>query len=1030
MIRPNWNSPHLLVRPLLILAMLAALAAARAQPAPLGAIEGRVTHAGTGGALVNVRVSLEGSSREVLTDTAGAYRLPGLPAGPARIRAAYVGFGSVVETVNVTPGGTAARDFALSPGDSGVVTLGQITVVEDREMSAQALAMNEQRAAPNLKSVVAIDEFGDRGAENIGEFLLFLPGVSIETSGSEPTTASLRGFPGNNTGLTLDGGELAGAFSGNSRSLDLREVPMNNVSRVEITKVPTPDLPASGLGGSINLISRSGFEARKPRFTFNAYTMFHDRGGFTFDPGPRNHTSRSTRTGTSPSFIQPSFDLSYLHPVNRDLAFTVGASRTWRHKPMETGTRDTDESATWDLVRLVQTTSQWNSLAQTFSTLQGQVGVDWRVSPRGTLSASTQYRSYDLYITRNVLQFNYGTGATGTDRAMQGAATGVGNVGMNNNGTNVDIRSATRHHTLRYRHRAEPWRLDLAASFSSSGTYRPDIESGTFNLAPATLSNLILRGDDLQVGGGIIPTRYSARSRTGEAVNLLDGANYSLVSGNTATSDATTGRRTLRLDVGREFNPGFPLELRTGAAVDTSRRDQRSFPRVWNFRPAGASDDASRRAGRFDVFDEAFLAGAPNLFGQPVRWISPQKFYQLFQREPGWFVEDLPTSHQNYVTNSREFAETVSAAYLRADARLLRQRLWLVGGVRFEHTAARGSGPLNDINAQYLRNPDGSFVRNAAGLRVLAPGDALALRKLRYVERGARAERAYAGFYPSLNAAYTLREDLILRAAVARSLGRPNVNLIVPGTTITEPEVANPTITVNNPGLEPWTAMSYDLTLESYQLKGGFGSIGVFRKDIRNFFGALRTAATPEQLERYGLEADPSLAGYEISTRTNAGDARITGFELAYRQSLTFLPNWARGVQVFVNATKLSLSGSNTADFTGYNPESLAGGVNLVRPRFFVKFTVSHLGDTQRGLVAPSATVPAGTYNYQARRTRLGLNGQYSLSPRYALYASVVDLGGFVQNQQRYAPSTPEYAKGQRWQELGFYTNVGIRGSF
>ena len=32
-----------------------------------------------------------------------------------------------------------------------------------------------------------------------------MPGVSIATSGSEPTTVSLRGFPGANTGLTLDG---------------------------------------------------------------------------------------------------------------------------------------------------------------------------------------------------------------------------------------------------------------------------------------------------------------------------------------------------------------------------------------------------------------------------------------------------------------------------------------------------------------------------------------------------------------------------------------------------------------------------------------------------------------------------------------------------------------------------------------------------------------------------------------------------------------------------------------------------------
>jgi hypothetical protein len=72
-----------------------------------------------------------------------------------------------------------------------VVRLEALSVVADREMTAQAIAMNEQRSAPNLKNVVAFDEFGDRGLENIGEFLLFLPGVSVNVDGdSGPDSVS------------------------------------------------------------------------------------------------------------------------------------------------------------------------------------------------------------------------------------------------------------------------------------------------------------------------------------------------------------------------------------------------------------------------------------------------------------------------------------------------------------------------------------------------------------------------------------------------------------------------------------------------------------------------------------------------------------------------------------------------------------------------------------------------------------------------------------------------------------------------
>ncbi len=1005
-----------------------------AQPAT-GVVEGRVFNAATGNALVNARVAVEGTDRVAITDEAGAYRIAGVAPGTVGLSVSYLGMAPQKATVNVPAGGAARQEFELvleraarSAAEGDTVKLDAFTVVVDREMSAQAISLNEQRTAPNIKNVVAIDEFGDRGNENIGEFLLFLPGVSIATSGSEPTTVALRGFPGNNTNLTVDGGEMAASFNGNSRALDLREMPMNNVSRVEVTKVPTPDMPATGLGGSINLITRSGFESRTPKFNYNVYTMFHNRNGLTFDGGPRNQNGAN-----SPKYIQPSFDFNYLRPINKNLAITIGGSRTWRFKPMETGTKDTDESPTWDQVRLVQTSSQWNSLAQTFKTLQGSVGVDWRISSTDTLSAQVQYRDYDLYITRSVLGFNYGAGATGGPTFTQGAATAVGTVTMNGSGENVDVITETKHYTLKYRHRGDIWRFDAAGALSVSASDRLDIDEGMFNLAPATLSNVVLRGDDIPSSGGTIPTRYSG-TRGGVPVDVYDGTNYTLGNPTTNQPDWNTHKYNVRLDLARDFGGKLPFTVKIGGAMDTYVSDQRRYAKTWNFRPNGSTNAADRLASRFDVFDDAFNADAPTVFGRKVRWISGQKMFDLYRKNPSWFLLDDAQVWQDYVNNSRKLRETVSAGYVRVDMRLLNNRLWLVAGVRYERTEDNGAGPLNDINAQYQHNPDGTLFDsnpNQAGIqRVALSTDPLVLRKLRFQERAAISKRTYDGFYPSLNASFNLSENLILRAAYAETLGRPNISFIIPGTTITDPDVANPTITVNNTGLRPWTARSYDLSLESYHLKDGIGSIGVFRKSVKDFFGAVNTAATPELLQQYGLESDPSLLTYQISTRTNAGDATIDGLELSYRQALTFLPHWARGFQVFGNFTKLNLGGSNTADFSGYNPKTISGGINFVRPRFAIKTTISYLDDTRTGAVAASATVAPNTYNYQAKRTRIGVNATYSLTRRYALYASIVDWGGFVQDLQRYAPTTPDYAKPTRWQELGFYTNIGIRGSF
>jgi hypothetical protein len=116
-----------------------------------------------------------------------------------------------------------------------------------------ALAMNEQRYAPNIKNVVAIDEYGDRGDENIGEILRFLPGVALNDSGQVPNEVTLRGFPANTSGVTIDGGAVMGARGGATRALSLLEVPMSNVSRGETRRGAVGVSVANGIpAGTFN----------------------------------------------------------------------------------------------------------------------------------------------------------------------------------------------------------------------------------------------------------------------------------------------------------------------------------------------------------------------------------------------------------------------------------------------------------------------------------------------------------------------------------------------------------------------------------------------------------------------------------------------------------------------------------------------------------------------------------------------------------------------------------------------------------
>ena len=299
--------PRVGIRSCPVLALLLLTFAVRLWAQTTGTIEGRITNPATGGVLENAHISVVGSTHEALSDSGGFYRLDGVPAGAAQVRVFFSGFPPASAAVNVAPGQTAQRDFALTlapsvadktgtpRADDAVVKLDDFVVATSREMSAAALAINEQRFAPNMKNVVATDEFGDIAEGNVAEFMKFMPGVNIDYAGGNARDISLNGVPSIYVPVTLDGFGLASAVGGGgggtSRGIGLDQVAINNLSRVEVSFSPTPDSQGNALAGSVNLVPRSSFERTRPTGNFSAYFLMRDdikHWGET--PAPRRPT--------------------------------------------------------------------------------------------------------------------------------------------------------------------------------------------------------------------------------------------------------------------------------------------------------------------------------------------------------------------------------------------------------------------------------------------------------------------------------------------------------------------------------------------------------------------------------------------------------------------------------------------------------------------------------------------------------------------------------------------------------------------
>ncbi|MEN9634315.1 MAG: hypothetical protein RL077_2719 [Verrucomicrobiota bacterium] len=1008
-------------------------AALWAQSIGTGVIEGRILNTSSGTYLNNARISVKGTAIETTSNQSGEYRLSNLPSGDAVLSVSYVGLAPQTTTVAVQAGKTVNRDFSLNVGRpaSGapgeVVTLEAFTV-EERQLSGQAVALQEQRTAPNIKNVLSLSEFGDMGEGNVGEYIKFIPGLDLAYNPTNPTTVAIRGMPASGTLIMSDGAVIASPGFGMSRSTDLSNASSANVDRIEITKTPTPDMPANAVGGSVNMITKSGFSRTRPLFSYNVFMAYNDSGGIE-DPVLRLDKLKGPDGKSSFARIQPAANLNYIWPVNKSLALTFTANYAPRFGTFEY------QNVGWDRVRNVQTSNVTNVILSGIVTKMFSTSVDWRVAKDDLIRIS--YQNSDVYkmIRQNQFQRNPGSTATGGSTFTQGASTGIGSIGQVYDSNSQYLKMGLA--TLSYRHEGPEWKWAASLSYSKGDYVTRNTADGFFTAVATTNAingNLILRLDGLD---GIYDRKVpktTAVTREGVPVDIYSASSRSITSASTTEPNNDQKIINLAAHVTRSLQLAMPVTLKAGWALDQQKRKDSSNNFSYTFNPPGGA--AAREVRNYDVVATEFSRDwySTDITGghEHPEFLSMTKVYNLYKQHPDWWTVNEAAAYQSQVQNRRRLEETVTAAFLRADARFLEKRLWLVGGVRFEHTADKGQGVLNDISATFLRNANGTFARDSAGNKIPVTTDALARTKLQYKLFGTTAESSYRGYYPSVNASYSIKDDIVLRAAYARTIGRPNIGSIVPGTSITDPDStgATRTITVVNTGLRPWTSDNFDVTAEAYNIKGAVATVSLFQKDLTGFFTGTRSAATEALVESYGVPWEDYYSAYEVVTTRNGGTARLRGIELSYRQSLLFLPAWAKGFQVFTNVTAMSLSGPDRANLQSFAPRNVNWGVSYSRSKFSANVNVALQKWIRQGLIAASATVPEGTYQYQKNSPRVDTSFEYNFTKRLGIYGGVRNLLAVPNARIQTNKSVPSYTLPNQYQYNFALVTLGIKGTF
>ena len=1025
--------------------LLLGCATARLPAQATGSISGRVQNEVTGQYLNNARVTAKGTGLVVLTDDTGTFRLAGLPAGPVTLEAFYSGLDPLEVTVNVVAGRNVERDLDLTNkatyGErTGVVRLDPFVATGSKLTEGEALATNEQRFAANLKNVVASDAFGDVTEGNVAEFMKFLPGVTIEYSDASPNAVAVRGFDPNMTSVTMDGSSLANASgSAANRNFLFTQVSVNNMSRIEVTKVPTPANPADGISGTVNMVSKSAFERSKAQLNFRGF-ISASSDGMQLEKQPYPFDQYIYR-------IKPGFDFDLTLPITRNfgIVFTGLHSKQWNEQNVSGMTWNATAANTGaSTSRPFLQQHSLNDAPKWYNRESTSLKADWRITPNSVLSVggqATYYIDKNASVTRTA---NTGTNPTPTVAVAQGGvplsysdsqtvgATGRGSVTFGGNFLHSSARTLATNG--RYRFDNGDWNLDAGAAGSTSKFWRRYHQKGSFQaLNIATINPVRVTFEGITP---VRPARIRMFDNNNRELDLDDINNYRL---NTTTSNEFRDHK--EVVVGSDLNLkkrlsvfGLPGAMQIGGRYRILDRSRRTWNRQWNYNPPDGNFSPA-------PFLAQVYRNRPNYFGfDNLPWTSSNRAVEAWKQNPSLFIQtpaQLVAEEQSRIVGSEWIREAVTGLYVQPELRLFRNRLHVLTGVRYEKTHDKGAGPVNEPSAVWARNPDGTFARNAAGQRFRRPeaGAAGSMQELLLVrqERANLANRAYDGYYPSVHLTYHATENFLVRAAYAKTYGRPDFPNIIPNATIdendieysTDPNALPGTISIRNTGLQPWKAQNYDLSAEYYTDHGGLVTAGVFRKDITNFFGTLQTIATEDILSEFGL--DPRYAGWRLNTTINSGDARVTGVEFNARQTLTRLGRWGRHVSVFANATKLRLLGSRTADFNRFIPKSANWGFTFSRNPVTFMAKWHHRGEQNRG---PSTGQGPLAFVYQDPRTTLDINITYQVFRRLSLFVNSRNLLNEWFTQSRYQADTPEYARRGSTNSYGAQWAFGLKGTF
>lgn len=699
-------------------------------------------------------------------------------------------------------------------------------------------ARDIKRESAQIVDAIVADDIGKLPDTNVAESLARVSGVQIDRGIGEGSDISIRGLRENV--VLYNGRQIVDATGRGGNGLDqlgtstyglLTLVPSELISRLSVTKLPGADQIAGALGGLVDIETRKPL-GDDPQRAFSLSTTYEE---LAEDSGYE---------------VFGLFSQSFADDTFGALLSASYSERTVAQEGLDTFSgyaRFNDTTTTPPTPRFGHSDVRAQNIAEDREKLGASLVLQWRPSDDVEIVADTFFSTQTADRARHWLSFNPTAGLSNAryspnDILLSGRSAGP----VLTNTEFADIES-------------DIWSSALRGTFSVTERLRGSVEASHgrstaeydqkyFRLQPlASITPVV--DFDLTSGG------YGSFNVTGIDLTDPNQLRFTILFDNLYRAETDTN--ALRTDWTFDLDSGVLRSLELGARYSTL--DSKQNPKRADVRPPGGIP-ANQLGGLVEIYSNPdFLSGEfANLARTYVAASRAMTGCAAFTAFPVVSQNSQcldPLNNTNALASTFDIEEDFGEAYaqLNFDADVGTMPLSGNAGVRYVDRELTSAGNL--IGANGGATP-------------------------------AVFERSDGEWLPSGVAKLEITDEWILRAGAARVVAFPNTEDLNNGLTLFNNavfdgagnQISPGTGNGGAPGLDPFRADQYDLSLEYYFADESLVSAGVFYKDVSSFIVQRQSAETYNGVN------------YLINRKVNGDGATVQGVELLVQAPFTFLP--------------------------------------------------------------------------------------------------------------------------------------------